>query len=227
MKAFAEIVERAAARKGSMENLMALLPDDIRTPAELAATPDDRWLSAMTMAIFKAGFAWKVIDRKWPGFEEAFWGFDPGRCAGLSPDEEEALCKDERIVRNRQKILTVPHNAVMVIETSQRHGGFGRFVADWPDEDFIGLLDYLGKNGARLGGMTAQYFLRFIGRDGFVFSRDGVAALVAAGVIARQPTGKADRQKVQDACNRWREESGYGLAAISRILALSIDAPNK
>ncbi|NIQ95881.1 MAG: 3-methyladenine DNA glycosylase, partial [Desulfuromonadales bacterium] len=72
-------------------------------------------------------------------FEAAFWEFDPGRCAGISPDEEDALCRDERIVRNRQKILTVPHNAVMIIETSRQHDGFGRFIADWPDEDFIGL----------------------------------------------------------------------------------------
>ena len=55
--------------------------------------------------------------------------------------------------------------------------------------------------------------------------RDGVAALIEAGVIDKQPTGKADRRKVQEAYNSWREESGYGLAALSRILALSIDAP--
>lgn len=224
MQTFTEIIERAADRKGGIDNLRSLLPDTIRPPEELVGIPDDRWLSGMTRAIFKAGFVWKVIDNKWPGFEEAFWAFDTGRCAGMSPDEEDALCRDERIVRNRQKILTVPHNAVMVIETSNRHGGFGRFVADWPEDDFLGLLDYLGKNGARLGGMTAQYFLRFIGKDGFVFSRDGVAALIAAGVINKKPTGKGDRRKVQDAYNTWRDESGYGLAEISRILALSIDA---
>jgi len=224
MRKFSEIVDRAAARKGGMTVLKGLLQTPVIPAAQLATIPDDRWLAGMTKAIFKAGFVWKVIDNKWPGFEEAFWEFDVGRCAGLSPDDEERLCRDERIVRNRQKILTVPHNAVLVIETSKRHGGFGNFVADWPANDYIGLLDFLGKNGARLGGLTAQYFLRFMGKDGFVFSRDGVAALIEAGVIDKQPTGKGDRQKVQQAYNRWREESGYGLAEISRILALSIDA---
>ena len=225
MQDFSEIIERAAARKGGMEALRALLPNTTKTNDQLMAIPDDRWLSGMTKAIFKAGFVWKVIDNKWDGFEEAFWHFDTGRCAGISPDEEDALCQDVRIVRNRQKILTVPHNAVMIIEAARQHGNFGTLVADWPEDDFLGLLEYLEKNGARLGGMTAQYFLRFMGKDGFIFSRDGVAALIKAGVIEKQPTSKSAKKKVQQAYNKWRAETGHSLSEISRILALSIDAP--
>lgn len=225
MISFAEIVARAAERKGGLDNLLKMLPTGIRPAAELARIPDDRWLSGMSKAIFKAGFVWKIIDNKWPGFEEAFRGFDPERCAGMSPDEEDALCRDKRIVRNRQKILTVPHNAVMVLETSRQYGGFGRFIADWPQDDFVSLLDYLAENGFRLGGRTSQYFLREMGKDGFVLSRDGVAALIAAGVVDKPPASKSARKKVQEAYNRWHEESGHSLAEISRILALSIDAP--
>ena len=115
----------------------------------------------------------------------------------------------------------------MVLETSRKYEGFGRFIADWPQDNFVGLLDYLAEKGARLGGRTAQYFLRFMGKDGFVLSRDGVAALIAAGVVDKPPGGKGDRRKVQEAYNRWHRESGYSLAEISRILALSIDAPKK
>jgi 3-methyladenine DNA glycosylase Tag len=225
MQDFEKIVTRAAERKGGMQALQALLPDTIKTADELAAIPDDRWLSGMTKAIFKAGFVWKIIENKWAGFEEAFWGFDIGRCAFMSPEDEDQLCADSRIIRNRQKILTVPHNAVMINEIRKKHDSFGRFVADWPAEDFVGLLEYLGMHGSRLGGMTAQYFLRFIGKDGFVLSRDGVYALIEAGIIDKPPTGKAARRKVQQTYNRWHQESGLGLAEISRVLALSIDAP--
>jgi len=222
---FDTIYQRAAARKGGEEALRQLLPTGILSPKELAAIPDDRWLAGMTKAIFKAGFVWKVIDNKWSGFEEAFWGFDVDRCAFMSPEDEDALCADPRIVRNRQKILTVPQNAVMIDEIRKEHGEFGTFVAEWPEGDFVGLLNYLGKHGARLGGMTAQYFLRFMGRDGFVLSRDGVYALIDAGIVTKPPTGKGDLQKVQQAYNQWRQESGFKLAEVSRILALSIDAP--
>ncbi|WP_020675054.1 DNA-3-methyladenine glycosylase I [Geopsychrobacter electrodiphilus] len=225
MQAFQQIYQRAAARKGGEVVLRQLLTGNIKSPQQLADISDNRYLAEMTKAVFKAGFVWKIVEHKWAGFEETFWGFDVGRCAFMSPDDEDAICADTRIVRNRQKILTVPHNAVMIIETRKEHGSFGRFIADWSTQDFIGLLDYLGKHGARLGGMTAQYFLRVIGKDGFVLSRDGVHALIQAGVIDKPPTGKAARRKVQQAYNQWQQESGMGLSELSRVLALSIDAP--
>lgn len=227
MSDFSEIYQRAVARKGGEASLRALLPSDIRSPEELSTIPDHRYLAEITKAIFKAGFVWKVIDNKWPGFEDAFWGFDIGRCSFMSPEDEDALCLDQRIIRNRQKILTVPRNAVMINEIAKQHGSFARFIADWPGNDFIGLLEYLGSHGSRLGGMTCQYFLRFIGKDGFVLSRDGVYALIEAGVIEKSPNSKAARNKIQQAYTRWQQESGYGLAEISRILALSIDAPRE
>jgi len=227
MRSFAEIYARAVDRKGGEQALRTLLPTGIKTSEELVATPDDRFLSGMTRAIFKSGFVWKVIDNKWPAFEEAFWGFDIDRCMGMSPEDEDALCRDERIVRNRQKIITVPHNAVMIDAIRRQSGGFGRFLAEWPGADYAGLLEWLAKHGARLGGMTGQYFLRFAGRDGFVLSRDGSHALIEAGVVDKIPSSKADLKKVQQAYNQWHAETGFGFAAISRILALSIDAPEK
>lgn len=226
MRPFAEILDRAAERKGGMDALQALLPTGIKAPEVLAKIPDDRYLAAMTRAIFKAGFVWKVIDNKWPGFEKAFWEFDIDRCMCFSPEDEDNLCRDSRIVRNRQKILTVPCNAMMIAAIRNEHGSFGRFIADWPGEDYIGLLGFLKKNGARLGGNSSQYFLRTIGKDGFVLSRDGVHALIEAGVIDKPPTSKAALGKVQQAYNLWSVESGYGLADISRILAFSTDAPD-
>jgi hypothetical protein len=38
---------------------------------------------------------------------------------------------------------------------------------------WVGLLQVLARQGARLGGNTGQYFLRFLGRDGFMLSRGG------------------------------------------------------
>jgi len=225
MQAFAEIAARAAARKGGEEALRALLPTGLRSREELRRLPEHRYLAEMTRAIFKAGFVWKVIDAKWAGFEAAFWSFDVDRCRGMSPDDEDALCRDERIIRNRQKIVTVPRNAQMIAALRAQHVSIGNFVAEWPVQDFHGLLDFFGRQGARLGGLSSQYFLRQVGVDGFVLSRDGVYALIEAGVIDRPPTSKSAMRRVQQAYNQWREESGYGLAAISRILALSIDAP--
>jgi 3-methyladenine DNA glycosylase Tag len=163
-----------------------------------------------------------VIAAKWAGFEAAFLGFDPGPLA-FQPDEFwEGLASDTRIVRNGAKIMATRHNAVFVRDVSREHGGFGRFLADWPSSNQTGLLDLLLKRGSRLGGATGQMFLRFVGWDGFVLSRDVVACLRDAGVdIAEEPKSKGDLAKVQAQFNAWAEESGLSYLHLSRICAMS------
>jgi 3-methyladenine DNA glycosylase Tag len=219
---FKKIFEQAADRKGGQRALKKLLPDSIKTPTQLSAVPDDRYLAEITKSIFKAGFVWKVIDNKWPAFEQAFWNFDIQTCLHMSPEDEDRLCTDEGIVRNRQKILTVPRNAGMIAEINKQHGSFGRFLGAWPSEDYVGLLEYFKKHGERMGGNSCQYFLRFVGKDGFLLTPDVIRALINAGVIDKPPTAKAARQAVQDAFNQWQQESGFNLAQMSRILAISI-----
>jgi len=143
---FAEIRQRAAERKGGEKELAALVSGGLKSPKLLAKVDDSRYLSAMTSAVFKAGFVWKIIDHKWPGFEKAFWHFNVLRCAMMSPDDFDTLCGDERIVRNPQKIRTVPLNAAMILDVQKSHGSFGRFLAAWPQDDFVGLLDFLDFN---------------------------------------------------------------------------------
>lgn len=224
MKTFEQIYQRAAERKGGPDQLEPLISPVLASPQELRDTPDDRYLAAMTNQVFKAGFVWRVIDNKWQGFEQAFWQFNVLRCAHMSPEDEDKLVRDPRIVRNRQKILTVQRNAGFILDLQQSHGSFGELLAGWPDDNFIGLLQLLKQRGARLGGNSGQYFLRRVGKDGFVLGRDGVAALIDAGVIDKPPGGQAALQRVQAAYNRWRDESGLSYAAISRVLACSIDA---
>lgn len=220
---FRVIHDRAAERKGGHDALRALMPGGIRAPAEIEQLGDDRLLAAITRCIFRAGFVWKVIDNKWPGFEQAFWQFNVMRCAMISAEDMETLGRDERIVRNMQKITTVPHNAVMILDAQKSHGSFARLVAHWPGEDLVGLLQYLKKQGARLGGNSAQYFLRTIGKDGFVLSRDVVAALTNHGVIDGPFGGKAAMARIQGAFNQWHQQTGLGYAEISRILSMSVD----
>jgi 3-methyladenine DNA glycosylase Tag len=224
MNSFQTIWERAAARKGGDAALEALMPA-VRTADELRAIPDDRWLAEMTKRIFQAGFNWTVIEKKWPGFEAAFEGFDVSRCAMMSDDDIDRLLKNKDIVRNAAKIASVRENAVFLSDLAREHGSAAAFFADWPVEDFAGLLDVLKKRGSRLSGTSGQYFLRFMGKDSFVLSRDVVAALVAEGAVDKSPSSARALRGVQTAFNEWAAESGRPLAHISRTLACSIDSP--
>ncbi|MDH3196433.1 MAG: DNA-3-methyladenine glycosylase I, partial [Hyphomicrobiales bacterium] len=188
VQTYQAIFARAAERHGSAKALEAKLAESRpKSSAELAALPDDRWLAEMTRRIFQAGFNWSVIDNKWDGFEAAFEGFDVGRWAMAGDDDLDRLARDTRIVRNPQKIRTVRENAVFLSDLAKEHGSAARFFADYPVTDQVGLMDILKKRGSRLGGTTAQYLLRLIGKDAFVLSRDVTAALIAAGVINKPP----------------------------------------
>ncbi|TPI50303.1 DNA-3-methyladenine glycosylase I [Mesorhizobium sp. B2-9-1] len=219
---FQKIHARAAKRKGGEAVLAPLLgpaPDN----KAVAKIPDDRILSTMAERIFAAGFVWRVIEQKWPGFEEAFLGFEPKRLLFQPDDFWHELASDSRIVRNPQKIKSVRDNAAFVDRVSKEHGSFGKFIASWPADDQVGLTAYLAKHGSRLGGNTGQYLLRWLEWDTFVVSTDMAAALRDAGLdIAENPTSKRDLDKIQAQINQWSAETGLPRRHISRILAMSI-----
>lgn len=221
MRSFDEIYEIAAARKGGAEALEAMLSTPVPA-AEVAAIPDDRWLAAMTRAVFQAGFNWKVVESMWPGFEAAFDGFDTGRCAMLTDEDFERLVSDTRIIRNGAKIRSVQQNAVFLRSLAAEHGSASKAIADWPSTDFIGLLELFKTRGSRLGGTSGQYCLRFQGKDSFILSQSVVDRLIAEGVVDKPPTSKKALADVQAAFNTWMQQSGRSLTEISRVLAMSL-----
>ena len=226
MPSFKKIRERAARRKGGEATLNKLLGAKPNNAA-LANVPDNRILSTMAKRVFSAGFVWRVIETKWPGFEDAFLGFEPKTLLFQPEDFWHDLTSDKRIVRNGRKIMSVRENAAFVERIAKEHGSFGKFLAAWPADDQIGLTAYLGKHGSRLGGATGQYLLRWLGWDTYVVSRDMAAALRDAGLdIAETPSSKKDMQKIQDQINAWAKETGLPRAHISRILAMSIGENN-
>ena len=219
---FKSIQARAAKRKGGVKALAALLPKT-RDNKELAKLTDDRVLAEMARRVCCAGFVWSVIDKKWPGFEEAFLGFNPKRLLFQPAEFWEKLTQDTRIVRNPTSIKSVRDNAKFVTDIAAEHGSFGKFLAAWPADDQIGLLDVFAKRGSRLGGFSGQYLLRFLGRDSFILTGDLMMCLRDAGVpISEKGTSKKDLKLAQAQINEWAKESGLPLTHISRICALSI-----
>jgi 3-methyladenine DNA glycosylase Tag len=223
LEKFAAIHQRASERKGGDAALKRMMPK-VRGPRALANITDDRFLAEMTRCIFQAGFVWRVVDHKWDDFEDVFFGFPPEKIVLLSPDQIDRFCQNPRIIRNRQKILSIQHNARFLLDVAREHASFGKLISRWPGTDLIGLLTYMKKHGSRLGGMTGQRVLRNMGKDTFVITGDVTRCLQRAGAdITNNPVSKREQTLIQTCFNRWHEESGLPYSHISRICACSLE----
>lgn len=120
---------------------------------------DDGYLEEMTRAIFQAGFSWRVIRDKWPGFQKAFDGFEIAAVAGYAEPDIERLASDKDIVRNRRKIESTIHNARVIWTLIQEHGSFHAYLRSLDDLDYAGRRKELGRRFKNLGPTSVFVFL--------------------------------------------------------------------
>jgi 3-methyladenine DNA glycosylase Tag len=221
MTAFKPIFDRAAKRVGGAKALEAELiaPNGAD---ELRALADDRYLSLMSLRVFRAGLKHSMVDARWPAFEEVFHGFAPRRVWSMNDEDLERLMDEKRIIRHWGKIKAVRENAAAMVSVIDEAGTFGAYLADWPGDDIMGLWDNLAKRFSQMGGNSGPYFLRMAGKDTFMLTGDVIAALVKAKVVKKKPTTRDARAATQAAFNDWAAESGRPLCELSRILALSV-----
>ena len=217
----ADRIARVVERFGSEAKLRKLLPK-VSGATELAGRTDAFYLSAISRRIFQAGLKHSLVDNKWPNFEKAFFGFEPEKMMLLSDRDFDERMQDKSLIRHWGKMSAIPVNAQMVVKLGAEAGGsFGRYLADWPVEDIVGLWLKLAKEGKQLGGQSAPRFLRMVGKDTFLLTPDVSSVLIAQGIVDKTPTSKRDLVKTQEAFNGWSQVTGYGLAELSQILAFS------
>nr|MBF0681531.1 DNA-3-methyladenine glycosylase I [Pseudomonas sp.] len=222
MRDYKWLYEYCLNRFGSAAALEAILPQP-RSADELRAVADDRYLSLISLRIFRAGLKHSLVDAKWPAFEQAFFGFDPEKVVLMGGEHIERLMQNAQLIRHLGKLKSVPRNAQFVLDVAKDKGGFGNLLADWPEHDIVGLWRFLARQGTQLGGLSAPRLLRMAGKDTFVPTNDVVAALSAQEVIDRVPTSQRDQAAVQAVFNQWQSESGRPLCQLSAMLAFTVN----
>jgi 3-methyladenine DNA glycosylase Tag len=219
---FEAVEERARERLGGVQPLVQRLPVP-KSAEELRALGDDRYLSLMSLRIFRAGLKHSTVDAKWPAFEEVFSGFEPARVIAMPDEDLEALLGDQRLIRHWGKLKAVHANAAAMVQLAREAGGMGAWLAAWPREDVVGLWAELGKRFSQLGGNSGPYFLRMAGKDSFLLTEAVVKALNHWDAFAGTPKSKADRRRVQQVFNAWHQATSRPLCQLSMILAASVD----
>src|SRR5438067_13581514 len=114
LSSIAAILDAARTRHGAAA-LDARLPTP-KTAEQLKATPDDRYLSQMSLRVFRAGLKHSLVDAKWPAFEEVFHGFDLRRVRAMSDEALEGLLGNARLIRHWGKLKSVRDNAAAMLE---------------------------------------------------------------------------------------------------------------
>jgi 3-methyladenine DNA glycosylase Tag len=135
----------------------------MRPPEQIEdASPADI-LETITKAVFQAGMSWRVVEAKWPGFREAFQGFDPEHVAALTPDDVARLKEDTRIIRNARKIEATVYNAEAIVALDRdTPGGIRAWIGS--RGGFEETIDAMRGEFKFLGDMGAYYVLHVIGQ---------------------------------------------------------------
>jgi hypothetical protein len=130
------------------------MPEGMTIPPREIPVDDDGYFEVLTKVIFQSGFRWSVVENKWPGFREAFSGFDIDAVASYGPPELEKLISDERIVRNGRKIEATVENAITLRQLIDEYGSVAAWLEStaglpWPDrrKAVSGPLKYFGPGG--------------------------------------------------------------------------------
>ena len=219
---YTNLYDVACLRKGGSDVVESLLPT-VATTAQLSGLGSDRYLAEFTRKVFQSGFVWRIVNNKWPHFEEVFWGFDIERLLMMPDDMLERKASDPGIIRNFSKVKTVLDNALLISDTERREDkSFGEFIASWPDGDVIGLWLFLKKHGSRWGGNTGPYALRTLGVDTFLMTADVEFFLRENAIVDSGIHSLRALKATQTYFNDLREESGRSLSELSRLVSLGV-----
>jgi DNA-3-methyladenine glycosylase I len=110
----------------------------IRDDPQMEAYHDEEWgvplhddrrlFEFLVLDAFQAGLSWAIVLHKREAFRRAFAGFNPRKVARFGASDVARLVQDERIIRNRQKILATIENAKRFLEVQRELGSFDRYI---------------------------------------------------------------------------------------------------
>lgn len=117
----------------------------------------------LLLEINQAGLSWETMLRKRDGFRAAYSGFDVDRVARYGERDRARLLADPGIIRNRLKVEAAIHNAQVIQQLRDTHGGFAAWLDahhPLPKADWVKLFK---KTFRFTGGEITGEFLMSLG----------------------------------------------------------------
>ncbi len=104
---------------------------------------DKKLFEMLILECMQAGLSWITILKKREAFREAFDGFDAEKMALYDDAKIQQLMTNEKIIRNRLKILAAIQNARVFLDIVKRHGSFD--VMLWKYVDYTPIVEHRKK----------------------------------------------------------------------------------
>lgn len=121
---------------------------------------DQEYFELLARCVFSAGLGSHVVEARWEGLREAFFGFDPQRVAEMGEGDVARLLGDHGVIRNRRKIEAVMEDARRFLTVTAESGSFAAFLKASGDEgDMERVQEALSARFVHLGASSAGLFL--------------------------------------------------------------------
>ncbi|MFM1602553.1 DNA-3-methyladenine glycosylase I [Helcococcus ovis] len=90
---------------------------------------DDRQMFRMlVLEMFQSGLSWNTILQREEFFDEEFENFEIEKVANFSEEKIDNILTNGKIIRHRNKILSVINNANAVLKIQKKYGSFSKFI---------------------------------------------------------------------------------------------------
>lgn len=121
---------------------------------------DIKLFEMLTLEIMQAGLSWITVLNKREAFRKALDGFNPVEIVRYNDKKIDELMNNEKIIRNRLKILATINNAGRFLDTIKKYGSFDKFIWAYVDNSPI-----IGHQEADEGWMSTSPLSDKISKD--------------------------------------------------------------
>jgi DNA-3-methyladenine glycosylase I len=145
---------------------------------------DKKLFECLILEGAQAGLSWSTILKKREGYRTVFEGFDPEKMARFSARRIERICKDERIVRHRLKVMSAVKNARAFLKIQEKYISFSAYVWQFVNKKPL-INDWKTPKEVPVSTADSDKLSAALRKDGFSFAGSTIcyAFMQAAGMV--------------------------------------------
>jgi DNA-3-methyladenine glycosylase I len=117
----------------------------------------------LLLEINQAGLSWELILKKRESFRSAYGGFDVDTVASYGDTDRQRLLADPGVIRNRLKVDAAIHNAQVIQQLRDSHGGFAGWLDAHHPRDKAAWVKLFKRTFRFTGGEITGEFLMSLG----------------------------------------------------------------